>query len=149
MDHRMFGKELTNLNPLEPRNRKSYSHIHSGNLKDLSFNHPQRPSFQHGHNKSLIVKDVVEAPPRLENKDPQLVPEYFSDNLEFLRKEEKETYKLSNYLSSHKTISEQERGKLIDWLCKLHLKFKMFPETIFTIVSFIDQYLSKKEVLLS
>ena len=46
----------------------------------------------------------------------------------------------------HKTISEQDRAKLIDWLCKLHYKFKMFPETLFTIVSFVDQYLAVKEV---
>jgi hypothetical protein len=38
------------------------------------------------------------------------------------------------------------RGILIDWLHDLHLKFKMFPETIFTIVTVIDRYLSKKNI---
>lgn len=38
------------------------------------------------------------------------------------------------------------RGILIDWLSDLHLKFKMFPETIFTIVNIIDRYLSKKSI---
>jgi hypothetical protein len=40
---------------------------------------------------------------------------------------EKETFKAGNYIPLHKTISEQERGKLIDWLIKLHYKYKMFP----------------------
>ena len=58
-------------------------------------------------------------------------------------------YKLDNYVTAKSIISEYERSKLIDWISKLHLKFKMFPETLFTIVSFIDQYISIKEVLLS
>ena len=38
------------------------------------------------------------------------------------------------------------RGILIDWLIDLHLKFKMFPQTIFNVVSLIDKYLSVKNV---
>ena len=49
----------------------------------------------------------------------------------------------------HKTVNEQDRAKLIDWLCKLHYKFKMFPGTLFTMVSFVDQYLSAEEIPIS
>ena len=38
------------------------------------------------------------------------------------------------------------RGILIDWLVDLHIKFKMFSETIFTIVNIIDRYLAKKTI---
>ena len=69
--------------------------------------------------------------------------------MQFLKSKEKQTYKLSNYIPTHKTVSEQSRAKLIDWLLELHLKYKMFPETIYSVVSFIDQYLSVKEVPLS
>lgn len=41
-----------------------------------------------------------------------------------------------------------ERAKLIDWLSKIHYKYKMFPETLFTIVSVVDKYLSIKETSL-
>ena len=75
-------------------------------------------------------------------KDPQMVPEYFKENLSYLRKQEDETCKTGNYMLQHKTVNEQDRAKLIDWLCKLHYKFKMFPGTLFTMVSFVDQYLS-------
>lgn len=78
-----------------------------------------------------------------------MVPEYFFENMQFLRSREKQSFKLVNYIPTHKTVSEQSRAKLIDWLSELHYKYKMFPETLFTIVSLIDQYLSVKEVLLS
>lgn len=45
-----------------------------------------------------------------------------------------------------RSVSENSRAKLIDWLCELHFKYKMFPETIFTVVTLIDRYLSAKSV---
>ena len=38
------------------------------------------------------------------------------------------------------------RGILIDWLIDLHLRFKMFPETLFTVVMIIDKYLTQKQM---
>ncbi len=38
------------------------------------------------------------------------------------------------------------RGILIDWIADLHLRFKMFPETLFTVVMIIDKYLMKKQM---
>jgi hypothetical protein len=38
------------------------------------------------------------------------------------------------------------RGILIDWIVDLHLKFKMFPETLFSVVMIIDKYLMKKQM---
>lgn len=66
-----------------------------------------------------------------------------------MRKQENETCQSGNYMLQHKTINEQDRAKLIDWLCKLHYKFKMFPETFFAIVSFVDQYLAVKDIPLA
>ena len=88
MEHRIFGKELTNLNQIDFRNRKSYSQAHSGNLKDLTLN-THRPNFQHAYNKSLVIKENNESALKKDTKDPQLVPQYFNDNLDYLRKQEK------------------------------------------------------------
>ena len=66
--------------------------------------------------------------------------------MKFLRRQEQQTFKAGNYLPQTKSVTENDRGKLIDWLSKLHQKFKMFPETLFTIISFIDQYLRNKTV---
>ena len=38
------------------------------------------------------------------------------------------------------------RGILLDWLIDLHLKFKMFPETIYAVTMILDRYLAKKAV---
>lgn len=38
------------------------------------------------------------------------------------------------------------RGILLDWLVDLHLKFKMFPETLFSVTMIIDRYLCKRQV---
>lgn len=78
-----------------------------------------------------------------------MVPEYFLENLKFMKSQEQANYRLNNYIPTHKTVSENSRAKLIDWLTELHHKYKMFPETIFTVVGLIDQYLSVKEVPLN
>lgn len=39
------------------------------------------------------------------------------------------------------------RGILLDWLFDLHLKFKMFPQTLYAMTMIIDMYLSKKDAL--
>ena len=66
--------------------------------------------------------------------------------MQFLRNREKSTHKLNNYIPAHKTVSEQSRAKLLDWLSELHYKYKMFPETIFTIAALVDQYLAVRDV---
>jgi hypothetical protein len=69
--------------------------------------------------------------------------------MRFMRRQERESFKGSNYISQHKTVSEAERAKLIDWIAKLNLKYKMFPETLFSVVYIVDQYLRTKEVMLA
>lgn len=38
------------------------------------------------------------------------------------------------------------RGILLDWLYDLHHKFKMFPETLYTVTMIVDRFLSQKEI---
>lgn len=38
------------------------------------------------------------------------------------------------------------RTTLLDWVVDIHLKFKMFPRTLFLIAAIIDKYLSLKTV---
>ena len=38
------------------------------------------------------------------------------------------------------------RTILLDWLLDVHLKFKMFPQTLFIVAGIIDRYLSVKSV---
>lgn len=38
------------------------------------------------------------------------------------------------------------RTILLDWIVDIHLKFKMFPQTLFIITAIIDKYLSIRNV---
>jgi hypothetical protein len=145
MDSRIFGKDVTNLADHDHnRYKRNYSFLHGDRLRDLSLN-PKHPNITARlNNKTQAEVKPVEI--KLEISDPQMVPEYFSENMHFLKSREKQCHKLTDYIPSHKTVSEQSRAKLIDWLSELHYKYKMFPETLFTITSLIDQYLAVKEV---
>ena len=145
MDHRIFGKELTNLADADiNRYKRNYSFLHADRLRDYSVNLKQGSNTNRLNNRSHVETKPTD--PKLELTDPQMVPEYFFENMQFLRNKERQSHKLTNYIPTHKTVSEHSRAKLIDWLSELHYKYKMFPETIFTITSIIDQYLSVKEV---
>jgi cyclin B len=43
-------------------------------------------------------------------------------------------------------VTEGMRGILLDWIVDIHLKFKMFPQTLFIVAAIIDKYLSLKTV---
>jgi len=79
------------------------------------------------NNRSLDAKDEKNYSISLPKNNPQMVPEYFIENLNFLRSKELEHHKPKNYILEHKSVSEIERSKLVDWVAKLHYKYKMFP----------------------
>ena len=39
-------------------------------------------------------------------------------------------------------VTEKMRAYLIDWIAELHLKFKLWPETLYVCVGLIDKYLA-------
>jgi len=44
-------------------------------------------------------------------------------------------------MENQSEITEKMRAYLIDWLSELHLKFKLWPETLFVCVGLIDKFL--------
>jgi|JI9StandDraft_1071089.scaffolds.fasta_scaffold40370_5 hypothetical protein len=143
MEHRVFGRELTNLLERDPlRYKRNYSLLHHDRLKDLKAPVSTR-------NRSIMVPALRHPPPQQDLPDPQMVPEYITDNFHFLIAQEEIHPPIGNYISGHRSVSETSRVKLIDWLCELHYKYKMFPETVFTVVTLVDRYLSAREVRLS
>lgn len=58
----------------------------------------------------------------------------------------------SDYMSSvqlqnkHDPINEKMRYILVDWLLKVHEKFKLLPETLYLTINIIDRYLSKEVI---
>ncbi len=47
-------------------------------------------------------------------------------------------------MKNQNEITEKMRAYLIDWIAELHMKFKLWPETLFVTVAIIDKYLLKK-----
>lgn len=43
-------------------------------------------------------------------------------------------------INNQSEITEKMRAYLIDWLSELHLKFKLWPETLYVCVGLIDKY---------
>ena len=118
MEHRIFGKEITNIpGPEVHKSRRGYSTMHEDrvSMHSKATQGTAKPS-----------STLVSTPPQPEN-NPQMVPEYFSDNMQFLRSLEKTSKRLHNYVSGHRLFTESNRAKLIDWLGELHQKYRMFP----------------------
>lgn len=75
-----------------------------------------------------------------------MVPAYFDECLAHLFRQEDAQYKLNNYIGRQSEVTEKMRGILLDWLFDLHYKFKMFPETLYSVVMIVDRFLSVRDV---
>jgi cyclin B len=79
--------------------------------------------------------------------DPLECSEYVSEIYAHLKNTELEFIAQPGYMKKQPDINEKMRAILIDWLVEVHLKFKLYPETLYLTVNLIDRYLEKKEVL--
>lgn len=52
----------------------------------------------------------------------------------------------SKYMLNQPDINEKMRRILVDWLLKVHGKFKLLPETLYLTINIIDRYLSSEKV---
>lgn len=50
------------------------------------------------------------------------------------------------YMKYQKDIDEEMREVLVNWLCNVHMKWKLRPETIFISVNYLDRFLALREV---
>jgi G2/mitotic-specific cyclin-B, other len=46
-----------------------------------------------------------------------------------------------DFMGNQTEVTEKMRAYLIDWLSELHLKFKLWPETLYVTVGIIDKFL--------
>lgn len=79
--------------------------------------------------------------------DPLECSEYASEIYGHLKNTELEYIAKPGYMKSQSDINEKMRAILIDWLVEVHLKFKLFPETLYLTVNLIDRYLEKENVM--
>lgn len=81
------------------------------------------------------------------NEDPLECSEYASDIFSHLKNTELEFIAQPGYMKNQPDINEKMRAILVDWLVEVHLKFKLYPETLYLTVNLIDRYLQKEEVM--
>lgn len=80
-------------------------------------------------------------------EDPLECSEYVSEIFSHLKNTELEFIAQPGYMKRQPDINEKMRAILIDWLVEVHLKFKLYPETLYLTVNLIDRYLEKEEVM--
>ena len=89
--------------------------------------------------QSQKEKKVIEL-----RKDPQTVPEYCDEIIYYLiQNEETNTPNYDKLFEKHKQVNERTRGILLEWMCHVHNKFKLLPETLFLAINIVDCYTEK------
>lgn len=78
--------------------------------------------------------------------DPLEVCEYVSDICSHMKNTEYDFIAKPGYMKNQPDINEKMRAILIDWLVEVHLKFKLYPETLYLTVNLIDRFLEKEIV---
>lgn len=81
------------------------------------------------------------------NNNPQYANEYSTEIM--IHWKVTESLNIANYSSlfiHQKEINERSRAILIEWLTDVHLKYKLFPETLYLTINIIDRYLEKKYI---
>ena len=73
--------------------------------------------------------------------------EYATEIFTHLKNTELEYIAKPGYMKNQNDINEKMRAILIDWLVEVHLKFKLYPETLYLTVNLIDRYLEKENVM--
>ncbi|KAI3822046.1 hypothetical protein L1987_09627 [Smallanthus sonchifolius] len=78
------------------------------------------------------------------HNDPQMCSLYAAELYNNLRAAELKGRPSVNYMKTvQRDITQEMRGILIDWLVEVREEYKLTPETLYLIVTLIDQYLSK------
>ena len=81
----------------------------------------------------------------LDIRNPQSVAEYAPQIMRHLQQEEMGHMYPQEFMGSNQhDITEKMRAYLVDWLSELHLKFKLWNETLYVCVGIIDKYIMKQ-----
>ena len=163
-NHRFFGREI-NLNSIDNIHSTMELKASSNQLKPLQKNislnlsrHYSSNSTLPSINESNEISDLKstedkeninnisfysEKKEKEQRNDPQLVPEYSDEIFYYLKNNERiNTPDYSNLFEKQSKINEQYRTILINWICHVHYKFSLLPETLFLTINILDAYTS-------
>jgi hypothetical protein len=98
--------------------------------------------------KCETVQKVVEEKKtsiiELDTKNPQNVEAYKKRITEYILKRDKSRRIDPEFISNHKTLNENMRSKLVDWLVDVSFRFKLLDETLFAGIWIMDRYFAKE-----
>ena len=148
--NRRFGVEIENI-----VRDGSANHIV---LKSRSFSFENKSKLNPNRNQiSRRVSYNQEKPPLIHDEDQleqqKLLPNYLSScvtHMINMEKEKKHIY-IKSFLSKQTARTEKEkkmllkRSEIIDWMVSTHYELKLFPQTLFSSISYLDQYLFSKD----
>jgi len=77
--------------------------------------------------------------------DPQQHSEYAMETFQYY-KDREAPFRVPDYMSAQKEITDVMRAILVDWLVEVQESFELNHETLYTAVKMTDIYLSKKQV---
>lgn len=77
----------------------------------------------------------------LDMRNPQSVAEYAPQIYKQMHIEEVNHIYPKDFMQNQNEVTEKMRAYLIDWLTELHIKFKLWPETLYVCVGLIDKFL--------
>ena len=79
------------------------------------------------------------------DQEEALSNEISENESEYLENFEEKYLVNPEYMANQRYINDRMRATLIDCLIEVHLKYKLFPQTMYIAVNLIDRYLEKKE----
>ena len=79
----------------------------------------------------------------LDLRNPQSVAEFAPQIYKHLQQEEEQHLYPEVFMKNQKEVTEKMRAYLVDWICELHSKFKLWQETLYVTVGIIDKFITK------
>lgn len=148
---RLFGREITNVE--EQALLKNNARRGKAGLRSLSFcgeePRPIIPRVRETINPNVsqrIQKPRFAKENELEQQElKESLTDYFDEAIAFMLAQEA-ALPAAGCLARQTEVTESMRTILLDWIVDVHLKFKMFPQTLFLVVAIVDKYLSLRAV---
>jgi len=72
--------------------------------------------------------------------------EYAPDIDKYMLENENKNQPKLGYMTRQPDVNEKMRSILVDWIVDVHVKFQLFPETLFLTINILDRYLEKELV---
>ena len=146
-NNRFFGRDISNMPQNLSRNQSQEPCEKRTRKQSMSLVEPTKPSLNIMDNK-ISIKDVnnmdTNVLPLSISSSDKCVPEYFQEIFKYMGKLNDSG--VGNYCEKTINIDKNSRGEVVNWIVDVHYKFKLFPQTLYFIVHFMDKYLSQRNI---